>query len=127
MSIYLCNGFSNSMFIDPRIKRIDEPISESDFVDLIHNCDWKSAIGHEDLAKCLSKITGKEITKNRLNLNVGYDDVLIMVSLKGRLPEHPTYVEYKGRLTYSFVRFEKQTMLDIENSLKRIEEIKMEA
>ena len=115
------------MFIDPRIKRIDEPISESDFVDLIHNCDWKSAIGHEDLAKCLSKITGKEITKNRLNLNVGYDDVLIMVSLKGRLPEHPTYVEYKGRLTYSFVRFEKQTMLDIENSLKRIEEINMEA
>ena len=56
-----------------------------------------------------------------------YDDVLILVSLKGRLPEHPTYVEYKGRLTYSFVRFEKQTMLDIENSLKKIEEIKMEA
>ena len=127
MSIYLCNGFSNSMFIDPRIKRIDEPISESEFIDLIHNSSWKSAIGHESLAKCLSKITGKEITKNRLNLNVGYDDVLIMVSLKGRLPEHPTYVEYKGRLTYSFVRFEKQTMVDIENSLKRIEEIKMEA
>lgn len=127
MSIYLCNGFSNSMFIDPRIKRIDEPISESEFIDLIHHCDWKSAIGHESLAKCLSKITGKEITRNRLNLNVGYDDVLIMVSLKGRLPEHPTYVEYKGRLTYSFVRFEKQTMVDIENSLKRLEEIKMEA
>ena len=115
------------MCVDPRIKRIDEPITEAEFIDLIHKCNWKSAIGHESLAQCLTRITGKKITKNRLNLNVTYDDVLLMISLKGRLPEHPTYVEYKGRLTYSFVRFEKQTMLDIENSLKRIEDIKMEA
>ena len=121
--IYLCNGFSNSMCVDPRIKRIDEPISEEKFIELIHNCDWKSAIGHDTLASCLSKITGRKIRKNRLSLNITYDDVLLMVSLKGRLPEHPTYVEYKGRLTYSFVRFEKQTLLDIENSLNKIEEM----
>lgn len=121
--IYLCNGFSNSMCVDPRIKRIDEPISEEKFIELIHNCEWKSAIGHDTLAACLSKITGKRIQKNRLSLNITYDDVLLMVSLKGRLPEHPTYVEYKGRLTYSFVRFEKQTLLDIENSLNKIEEM----
>lgn len=125
--IYLCNGFSNGMFVDPRIKRIDEPITEDEFIELILNCEWKSAIGHESLANCLTKITGKKIKRNRLNLNVTYDDVLLMVSLQGRLPEHPTFVEYKGRLNYSFVRFEKQTLLDIENSLKKIEEIKMEA
>lgn len=123
--LYLCNGFSNGMCVDPRIKRIDEPISEAEFIEIIHNCRWKSAIGHEALAKCLTKITGKEITRNRLNLNITYDDVLLMVSLQGRLPEHPTYVEYKGRLNYSFVRFEKQSMLDIENSLKLIEKIKV--
>lgn len=123
--IYLCNGFSNGMCVDPRIKRIDEPISEDEFIEIIHNCNFKSAIGHEALANCLSKITGKRIIRNRLNLNCTYDDILLMVSLQGRLPEHPTYVEYKGRLNYSVVRFEKQTMLDIENSLKKIEDIKM--
>lgn len=115
------------MCVDPRIKRIDEPISETEFVTIINTCNWKSAIGHESLANCLSKITGKKIMKNRLNLNITYDDVLLIISLQGRLPEHPTYVEYKGRLNYSFVRFEKQTMEDIENSLTKIKEIKMEA
>ena len=123
--IYLCNGFSNSMCIDPRIKRIDEPISEAEFIELLHECEWESAIGHASLANCLSKITGVRISKNRAHLNITYDDVLLMVYLQGRLPERPSYVEYKGRLNYSFVRFEKQTMLDIENSLKKIENIKI--
>ena len=125
--LYLCNGFSTGMCIDPRIKRIDEPISEDDFIEIIHNSHFKSAIGHEALANCLTKITGKKIVRNRLNLNCTYDDILIMVSLQGRLPERPSYVEYKGRLNYSVVRFEKQTMLDIENSLNMIEKIKLGA
>ena len=125
--LYLCNGFSESMKRDPNMKQIPYPLSESEFVELIHNTRFKSCIGHESLARCLSKVTGKEILYNRASITVNYDDVILLVSLTGRLPEKPNYVEYKGRLNYSFVRFEKQTQMDIENTLNRIQEIKMEA
>ena len=124
--IYLCNGFSESMKRDPNMKQIPYSLSESEFVELIHNSKFRSCIGHESLAKCLTRICGKEILYNRASIQVNYDDVLILVSLKGRLPEHPSYIEYKGRLNYSFLRFEKQTPMDIQNSLNRIKKIKME-
>ena len=111
---------------DPNMKEIPYPLSESEFIDLIHHCNFKSIIGHADLARCLSKLTGKEILYNRKNIQVNYDDVLLLVSLNGRLPEKPSYVEYKGRLNFTFLRFEKQTQIDIQNSLNKIEEIKME-
>ena len=79
------------------------------------------------MARCLSKLTGKEILYNRASITVNYDDVILLVSLTGRLPEHPNYVEYKGRLNFSLIRFEKQTQVDLENSLNKIKEIKMEA
>lgn len=125
--IYLCNGMSESMKRDPNMKEIPFPLSEAEFVNLIHNSDWTSVIGHDNLAKCLSKITGKHIPFNRKGIQVTYDDVIILVSLNGRLPENPTFVEYKGRLNFCFKRFEKQTQVDIENSLNKIKEITMEA
>ena len=109
------------------LKEIPYPLSESEFIDLIHNGHFKSCIGHESLARCLSKLTGKEILYNRANISVNYDDVILLVSLNGRLPEHPNYVEYKGRLNFALIRFEKQTQVDIQNSLNKIQEIKMEA
>lgn len=124
--IYLCNGFSESMKRDPNMKQIPYSLSESEFVDIIHNSRFKSCIGHESLARCLSRVTGKEILYNRASIQVSYDDVILLVSLNGRLPEHPSYVEYRGRLNYSFMRFEKQTPMDMENSKNRIKEI-MEA
>lgn len=124
--IYLCNGFSESMKRDPNMKQIPYSLSESEFVDIIHNSRFKSCIGHESLARCLSGVTGKEILYNRASIQVSYDDVILLVSLNGRLPEHPSFVEYKGRLNYSFMRFEKQTPMDMENSKNRIKEI-MEA
>ena len=125
--IYLCNGKSESMKRDPYMKDIPYPLTESEFVDLIHNSRWKSCIGHASLARCLSKVTGKEILYNRANVTVSYEDVILLVSLNGRLPEHPNYVEYKGRLNYSLIRFEKQNQLDMENSVNIIEKLKMEA
>ena len=124
---YLCNGKSESMKRDPHMKEIPYPLSESEFIDLIHHGNFKSCIGHESLARCLSKLTGKEILYNRANISVNYDDVILLVSLNGRLPEHPNYVEYKGRLNFALIRFEKQTQVDIQNSLNKIQEIKMEA
>ena len=124
---YLCNGKSKSVKRDPYMKDIPYPLSESEFIDLIHNGHFKSCIGHEDLARCLSKLTGKHIPYNRTSIQANYDDVILLVSLNGRLPERPNFVEYKGRLNFSLIRFEKQTQLDIQNSLNKIEEIKMEA
>lgn len=125
--IYIVNGFSNGMFIDPRIKRIDEPLSKQEFIEKVLNTKWKSAIGHKQMADCLTKLCGVTIPHDRINLNIGYDDVLLLVSLKGRLPEHPSYVDYKNRLMFSLVRFEKQTLKDIEKSQKILKEITMEA
>ena len=120
---YLCNGVSESMKRDPNMKQIPYGLSESEFVNLIHNADFKSCIGHRDLAKCLTKVTGKTIPFNRASITVNYDDLILLVSLKGRLPEHPNYVEYKGRLNYSLLRFEKQSIEDLANSKKILEDL----
>ena len=122
--LYLCNGFSESMKRDPNMKEIPYPLSESEFVDLINHSEFTSVIGHEDLARCLSRIAGKTIQYNRRGIQVNYDDMVLIVSLSGRLPEHPSYVEYKGRLNFSLKRFEKQTQDDMLLSMQKIEEIK---
>lgn len=121
--IYLCNATSESMMNDPRIKEIHEPLTESQFVNLTHTVKWKSAIGHAPIAYCLSRLIGKNVSKNRANLNLGYDDLVLLVSIKGRLPEKPNLVEVKGNLTFAFVRFEKQTVNDIEVSQNLINEL----
>lgn len=121
---YLCNGFSDSMFRDPNMKTINYGLSESEFIDLISHAHFESVIGHQELADVLSQITGVDIPYNRKNINIDYDDTIIVVSMKGRLPEHPKKVDYDGRLCYSFKRFEKQTGNDNANTLSKINEIK---
>ena len=122
--IYLCNGISESMKRDPNMKQIPLPLSEKEFVELIQNIPFKSIIGHQDLADALTMITKRDIMYNRQAIRVSYDDCILLVSLDGRLPEHPTYVEYKDRLNYAFIRFEKQSKLDEETTKNRIKEIK---
>ena len=121
---YLCNGLSLTMMRDPRVKQINEPLTSSEFVDLIHNSNFRSCIGHQKLSECLSKMTGKTIQYNRRTITLNYDDTVILVSLNGRLPEHPSYVEYKSNLVFNFVRFEKQSTNDITKNNEVIEEVK---
>ena len=121
--IFLCNGLSESMKRDPSMKQIPEPLTKEQFIDLIHHAHFESCIGHESLAQCLTRLTGKQILYNRKNIQVSYDDIILLISLNGRLPERPSYVEYKNRLNFSFVRFEKQTPMDIENTRNKINEI----
>lgn len=122
--MYLCNGISSSMLHDPNMKEIRTGLSESEFVELINHANFKSIIGHEDLADVLTELTGVTIQYNRQAIRVGYDDHILLVSMDGRLPEHPTLVEYEGRLKYSFVRFEKQTSQDFANTVAIINKIK---
>ena len=112
------------MLHDPNMKEIRYALSESEFIELIQNTTFKSVIGHQDLADALTMITQTEILYNRQAIRVDYDDYILLVSIDGRLPENPTYVEYKGKLKYSFVRFEKQTTEDFANTLAKISEIK---
>lgn len=122
--IYLCNGVSNSMLRDPNMKQIPYSLSEREFVELVRNTDFVSVIGHKSLAEALTDITGINIPYNRTAIQVNYDDIILLVSMNGRLPEHPTKVEYKGRMNYNFIRFEKQTSNDFSNTLNIIHEIK---
>lgn len=123
MECYLCNGISESMKRDPNMKQIPYSLSESEFISLIHTSKFESCIGHRNLADCLSKITGKKIMYNRASITVNYDDLILLVSLNGRLPEHPNHVEYAGRLNYTLLRFEKQSVEDLSYSQQIVEEL----
>ena len=111
--IYLCNSASKTMYSDPRVKEINEPLTQAEFVDLVHKSHPKSAIGHKPIADCVSKIIGKPVQINRLRLNLTYDDMILLVSLDGRLPENPDIVDFKGKIEFRLVRFEKQNEQDI--------------
>ena len=93
--IYLCNSASKTMYNDPRVKEINEPLTEAEFIDIIHKNKVKSAIGHKPIVDCISKIIGKK--------------------------------DYKGKIEYRLVRFEKQNEQDILKTQKIIKEITMEA
>ena len=122
--IYLCNGLSESMKHDPNMIQIPYALSEREFCELIHCAEFTSVIGHKVLAQYLTELTGLEIPFNRKAIQVSYDDMILLVSMNGRLPEHPTFVDYKGRLNYTLVRFEKQSQANFIESMMKIEEIK---
>ena len=126
--IYLCNGHSESMKRDPNMKDIPYSLTPEQFVDIINHTNYVSIIGHDNIANYLSQLTGKKIAKNRRGITLGYDDELIIVSLMGRLPEEVRHVEFKGRVNFTYKRFEKQTLADLLESETRIKEmIKEEA
>ena len=121
--LYLCNGKSEAMKQDPNMKDIPYSLTEEEFRNIILNAEFTSIIGHEKLANCLTKITGKKIVYNRKSITLRYNDEVIVVYLTGRLPENPSFVEYKNRINYSYIRFEKQSQSDMLQSLVRIKEI----
>lgn len=121
--LYLCNGLSEAMKRDPNMKSIPYSLNEEEFIHIINNTQFQSVIGHRDLSNCLTKLTGKKIHYNRKGILLNYEDEVIVVYLQGRLPEHPTFVDYKGRMNFSYIRFEKQTQTDMLQSLTRIKQI----
>ena len=123
---YLCNGFSLAMLRDPNTKPIPYSLSEEEFVNLVNHGQFKSVIGHQQLADCLTRLTGKTIPFNRKGITLNYDDEVLVVYLTGRLPENPSFVEYKGRLNFAYVRFEKQSHLELTETLNNLNKIVME-
>ena len=119
---YLVNGLSQKMKRDPHMKSISKPLTEAEFIDLIHHEKFESCIGHFQLAQYLTRITGKTILENRKSIQADYDDLILIVSVKGRLPKNGQNIRYKGNLEYTLVRFEKQTIQDMEKTNKIINE-----
>lgn len=106
---YLCNGFSIAMLRDPNCKINVTPLSEEEFINCVYHGDFTSVIGHESLAGYLTKITAKKIPYNRKNIQLNYEDEILICYMTGRLPEHPTAVEYRGRMNFAHLSFEKKT------------------
>ena len=124
---YLCNGFSLAMPRDPNTKPLPYALTEEEFINLVNHGRFKSAIGHQQLADCLTRLTGKKIPFNRKGITLNYEDEVLVVYLTGRLPENPSFVEYKGRLNFAYVRFEKQSQLEITETINKLNKITMEA
>ncbi len=122
--IYLVNGISSSMLHDPNVKELRYSLSKSEFTDLINNVKFRSIIGHRQLAEVLTEITNKEIAYNRQAIRLDYSDYLLLVSIDGRLPEHPNQVDYEGKLRFYFVRFEKQSIEEMCETLSIINNLK---
>ena len=125
--LYITNGFSDSMQRDPSATVINYPLTQEQFVDIVHHADYVSIIGHDNIAEYLTQMTGKPINKNRQGITLNYNDEVIVISLLGRLPEQVRHVEFKGRVNFTYKRFEKQSTDDLLKSEARIKEIfKME-
>ena len=125
--LYITNGYSDSMQRDPSVKIINYPLTQEQFIDIVNHADYTSIIGHDNIAEYLSQMTGKTISKNRQGITLNYGDEVIVISLLGRLPEQVRHVEFKGRVNFTYKRFEKQTLADLLESETRIKEmIKME-
>ena len=121
--LYITNGFSDSMQRDPSATVINYPLTQEQFVDIIHHTNYVSIIGHENIAEYLTKMTGKPIPMNRQGITLNYNDEVIVISLLGRLPEHVRHVEFKGRVNFTYKRFEKQSTDDLLKSEARINEM----
>ena len=121
--LYITNGFSDSMQRDPSATVINYPLTQEQFVDIIHHTDYVSIIGHENIAAYLTQMTGKTIQKNRQGITLNYNDEVIVISLLGRLPEQVRHVEFKGRINFTYKRFEKQSTDDLLKSEQRINEM----
>ena len=112
LMLFITNGYSDSMQRDPSVKIINYSLSEEQFINIIHNTDYVSIIGHENIAEYLTQMTGKEIHKNRQGITLNYGDEVICISLMGRLPEHVRHIEFDGRVNFTYKRFEKQSAED---------------
>jgi len=102
-TIYICNAFSLSM-LDREAQRkeldaggrgrvprpIDDPVAFLRSWEA-HDAEIVSAVGHADTARVFSKILGRDVEQNRVNVKLGlYKLALIGQYIGPRLPEGTT-------------------------------------
>lgn len=86
---YLANAFSLQM-INMKKRKTDIqtiPLTKEDFITQLKSKDFKSIIGHEDMANVLSSILKMSIKVNRTSIILSPGDILFVAQLTGgRLP-----------------------------------------
>jgi hypothetical protein len=84
--VIIGNAFSINMISQtPAMVTIQE--IGLDEVKKILNSSYISAVGHASTAELLTKLLGKEIKQNRVEIKLKQDDVLIVFQVLTRLPE----------------------------------------
>lgn len=88
--IILSNAFSINMLSKESYVHF-EKTTLADVITILNMTDWKSAIGHQDIANILSSLLGITIPVNRTNVQLDDKTVLIVAQYTGdRLPEGTT-------------------------------------
>ena len=121
--LYITNGYSDAMQRDPSATVINYPLTREQFIEIVNCNDYVSIIGHDNIAEYLSQMTGQPIQKNRQGITLNYGDEVICISLLGRLPEEVRHVKFKGRVNFTYKRFEKQSLSDLLKSEERVNEM----
>lgn len=99
MGIYLTNAFSINMLkgdVTVSFKRL-----EKEDVRNMLRTGFQSAIGHSDLARVVSEMLGITCTPNRINVEIGKNDTLIVAQYIGpRLPEGATTLPENAKIEF---------------------------
>lgn len=112
---YITNSFNYKMLRFGDMAPISYPLSKKQFIDIVKNNRFQSAVGHGQLAFYLSDLTGEFINYSRMDIKADYDDKILYVPVKGRLQKGKN-VRYKDNLEFWFIRFKRQTIQDIMES-----------
>ena len=83
--VYITNGISPTMFPTP-CNAVINTIT-IDEAKKVLGSNFISAIGHESTAKLLSELLGISIPMNRITVKAEYNDIIIVLALKNRIPE----------------------------------------
>ena len=88
--LYLANAFSGQMIPNSCIFS-KKPMTLDNVKEMLTSMPWKSCVGHDDTAAVLTDMLGVEVKKERVNVFIKPDDVLIVAQITGgRLPEGAT-------------------------------------
>ena len=94
--LYIVNAFSIQMLTPSATDRATmsfKPVTLEQAIKMVETNIFVSAIGHEDTANVVSNLFKKEIPMNRISVNLGNNDVLLVAQLMGgRLPEGATTI-----------------------------------
>ncbi|MBE0069922.1 STIV orfB116 family protein [Thermoanaerobacterium thermosaccharolyticum] len=91
MRTILSNAFSLQMLDLQRASNVEVTPMTLDKVRQILKEGFISAVGHQDTAAVLSDMLGLDVPRDRINVHLTPDDVLVVAQLVGgRLPEGST-------------------------------------
>jgi len=108
MKRYICNAFSLNMLPrDGSVRVIAHPYSTEHARNAVHGDgpEWISAVGHESTAAVFSAVLGREVPANRVTVELGPDDVLLVGQYHGpRLDEGATELPEGATIEWWLVR-----------------------